>query len=196
MSTTPNRHLPLMESSQAQPEVVYNAAMEILDIGTSLEVESSGASPGVREVIKLKFIGASVTEETGGVAVVTIDPTTGSGSSAVFLQLSGSDLVSALTTGTEVAYVRAPHAFTITDVRASLSVASSSGIPAFDVKKNGSTIFSSALTIDATEKTSVTAATPAVLGTTAISDDDEITVDITAAGTGAKGLIISIIGHT
>jgi len=82
MSVTPNRGLPLMESSQAQPEVVYNAAMEILDTGgsgTSLEVETSGASPGVLDVGKIKFVGATVTEESGGVAVVTIDATTGGG---------------------------------------------------------------------------------------------------------------------
>lgn len=77
MSTTPNRGITLMEPSQAQPEVVFNSAMETLDVGTSLEVEASGASPGVRDVVKMKFVGATVTEESGGVAVVTVDPTSG-----------------------------------------------------------------------------------------------------------------------
>lgn len=79
MSVTPNRGLPLMEPSQAQPEVVFNDAMEILDTGTTLEVEHSGSSPGVRDVVKMKFVGATVTEESGGVAVVTVDATSGGG---------------------------------------------------------------------------------------------------------------------
>lgn len=81
MSNTPKLGLPLMESSQSQPEVVYNEACEILDnLGASLEVEQSGDSPGVTQVTKLKFLGASVTEESAGVAVVTVDATSGSGS--------------------------------------------------------------------------------------------------------------------
>lgn len=79
MSVTPNRGLPLMEPSQSQPEAVFNEAMEILDTGTTLEVEHSGSSPGVRDVVKMKFVGATVTEESGGVAVVTVDATSGGG---------------------------------------------------------------------------------------------------------------------
>lgn len=79
MSTTPNRHLPLMEPSQAQPEVPYNAAMEILDVAESLEVEQSGDSPGVRGVTKIKFLGSTVTDEGGGSVLVTADATSGGG---------------------------------------------------------------------------------------------------------------------
>jgi hypothetical protein len=51
------------------------------------------------------------------------------------------------------------------------------------------------LTIDNTEKTSVTAATPATITTPAILDDAEITVDIDQIGDGtAKGLKITLIG--
>lgn len=80
MSTTPNRHIPLMEPSQAQPEVVYNAAMEILDT-ESLEVEQSGDSPGARGVTKIKFLGSTVTDEGGGVVLVTADSVSGGGGS-------------------------------------------------------------------------------------------------------------------
>lgn len=89
MSTTPNLHLPLMEPSQAQPEVVYNAAMEILDAGGpggggSLEVEQSGASPGVLSVTKIIFSGPAVSVAAGpstGDVVVTIDTVSGAGGS-------------------------------------------------------------------------------------------------------------------
>lgn len=113
----------------------------------------------------------------------------------VVLQMACSDLVTDLATGTSNGYCRAPCAFTVTGVRASLLVSSSSGLPTVDIKKNGSTILSTALTIDASENTSTTAATPAVISTSAVADDDVLTVDITGAGTGAKGLIVTIIGH-
>jgi hypothetical protein len=51
---------------------------------------------------------------------------------------------------------------------------------------------STKLTIDANEKTSTTAATAAVISDSTIADDAEITFDIDTAGTGAKGLIVSM----
>jgi hypothetical protein len=102
-----------------------------------------------------------------------------------------SDETTNITTGTAKVTFRAPFAFTIPRIpRASLSTASSSGLPEVNIKVAGTTIFSTKLTIDATEKTSTTAATAAVLTTTptSVSDDAEITIDIDTAGTGAKGL--------
>ena len=98
-----------------------------------------------------------------------------------------------VTTGSARASFRAPSAMTLTSIpRASLNVASTSGLVTCDIKLNGTTILgSNKLSIDATEKTSTTAATATTLATTAISDDAEITVDITAPGTGAKGLKIT-----
>ena len=104
-----------------------------------------------------------------------------------------SDETTALTTGTKITD-RAPRAMTLSKVKASLTTASSSGLVTVDVKKNGTSIFSTLLTIDATEKTTATAATPAVLSTTSIADDDEITISITGAGTGAVGLKVHLVG--
>jgi hypothetical protein len=87
-----------------------------------------------------------------------------------------------------------PYAMTITGVRANVNTVSTSGIPTVNIKESGTTIFSTKLTIDANEKTSTTAATPAVLSDTALADDAEITFDIDVAGTGAKGLKVWIIG--
>jgi len=57
-------------------------------------------------------------------------------------------------------------------------------------------VFSTTLTIDSGEKTSETAATAAVLsgGSLSIAADDEITIDIDTAGTGAKGAKIAFVG--
>ena len=76
--------------------------------------------------------------------------------------------------------------------RASLSTASTSGAVTVDINNGGSTIFSTNLTIDANESTSTTAATAAVLSQTSIADDSQITVDIDGAGTGARGLKITL----
>lgn len=112
----------------------------------------------------------------------------------VRLQIAASDLTTALVTGTLKAYLRAAQPFTLTGVRSSVAVVSSSGLVTVDIKKNGTTMLSTLLSIDASEKTSVTAATPAVISVSSVADDDEITIDITAAGTGAKGLMVTLIG--
>lgn len=104
-----------------------------------------------------------------------------------------SDETTAITTGTAKVTMRAPRALTIVSAKASLATASSSGLPTFDVNKNGASIFSTVITIDATETTSVTAVTPPVLGTTALAADDILTFDIDVAGTGAKGAKITLV---
>lgn len=105
------------------------------------------------------------------------------------------DETTAITTGTALVTIRAPRAMTLSAVKASLSTASSSGLPQFDVKKNGTTIFSTKPTIDVSEKTTATAATASVLSTTAIAADDELTFDIVTAGTGAKGAKITLVAN-
>lgn len=113
------------------------------------------------------------------------------------IQFAVGDEATAITTGTAKITLRAPYAMTITSIRASLNVASSSGVVTVDVNVGASspaTILSTKLTIDASEKSSRTAAIPAVISNTSISDDDEIVVDIDTAGTGATGLKVTIIG--
>jgi hypothetical protein len=124
---------------------------------------------------------------------------TGDGSSLTNLKpnthmtIALSDESTAITTGVAKITFRAPFAMTLYQIpRASLSTASTSGIPEIDINKNAVSIFSTRLTIDANEKTSVTAATAAVLSTTTFADDDEITMDIDVAGTGAKGLKVTL----
>jgi hypothetical protein len=111
------------------------------------------------------------------------------------LTIALSDEVTALTTGTAKVTMRMPYACTLTSPpRASLSTASTSGSPTVDINKNGTSILhaTNKLAIDANEKTSVTSAFPTSLVTTAIADNDEITFDIDSAGTGAKGLKVTL----
>ena len=104
-----------------------------------------------------------------------------------------SDETSNLTTGAAKVTFRAPHAMTITGVRANVNAASAGAAVAVDINDNGVSIFSTVLTIDAGEETSVTAAVPAVISDSSFADDAEITIDIDAAGTTpAKGLKVHI----
>lgn len=105
------------------------------------------------------------------------------------------DETTAITTGTAKVTFRMPYAFTLTDVRASLTTASSSGNPAVDINEGGASIFSVTLTIDSGETTSTTATTAYTFSDTSLADDAEMTIDIDTAGTGAKGLKVTLIGH-
>lgn len=110
--------------------------------------------------------------------------------------LAVSDEITPITAGVAKLTFRMPYAFMLFGVRASLSAPSTSGSVQVDVNENGVSIFgANKLTIDQGEKTSVTAATPADLTDTTLADDAEITVDIDAAGTDAKGLKVTLIGR-
>lgn len=106
-----------------------------------------------------------------------------------------SDEGSILAIGQKVAF-RMPYDITLTEVRASLTTAQTSG-SAFtvDVQKNATTLFSTKITIDNGEKTTATAAAPAVLSTTSVSEDDEITIILDQIGDGtATGLKVYFVG--
>lgn len=114
----------------------------------------------------------------------------------IVIQLACSDETTALTAGTAKITFRMPQAMTLQAVRASLSTAQTSGsIFTVDINEAGTTVLSTKLTIDNTEKTSTTAATPPVISDSALADDAEITVDIDQVGDGtAKGLKVTLIG--
>lgn len=115
----------------------------------------------------------------------------------VAVQVAASDETTALTAGTAKVTFRMPFAMTLTAVRASLTTAQTSGsIFTVDINESGTTILSTKITIDNTEKTSTTAATAPVISDTSLADDAEITVDIDQIGDGtAKGLKVSLIGY-
>lgn len=107
-----------------------------------------------------------------------------------------SDETTALTAGTAKVTFRMPYAFTLTAVRASVTTAPTGSVLTVDINENGTSILSTKLTIDATEKTSTTAATPPVISDSALADDAEITIDIDAVGgtIAGAGLKVVLIG--
>jgi len=93
---------------------------------------------------------------------------------------------------------RAPYAMDLTTryIRASLTTAATGADFIIDVHMNGVTVFSTLLTIDATKKTSKTAAIPAVLSVTTIPDDAEFEVFVTQVGStlAGAGLKVAVTG--
>lgn len=110
-----------------------------------------------------------------------------------------SDETTAITTGTAKATFRMPCAMKLLAVRASVTTAPTGSTILIDINEGGTTVLSTKLMIDASEKTSTTAATPAVISDAVLADDAEITIDFdqvgsTIAGAGVKVWLIGIPG--
>ena len=106
-----------------------------------------------------------------------------------------SDETTDLAVGPAAATFRMPFAMTLTEVKASVTTAPTGAAISVDINDTAVSILSTALTIDASELTSATAAVPAVISDSALADDAEITIDIdvigsTIAGTGLKVTLI------
>lgn len=123
-------------------------------------------------------------------------PAGAGGSSVTAIPIACSDETTALAAGAAKVTFRMPFALALSEVRASLTTAQTSGaLLTVNIKANGATILSTKITLDNTEKSSTTAATPPVISTAALADDAEITVDVDQVGDGtAKGLKVYLIG--
>lgn len=163
-----------------------NPMTAVADIIVGSTVTSGVAAPArlakgtARQVLRMNSAGTA--QEWGGALQV--------------IPIACSDETTALTAGTSKVTFRMPFAFAVTAVRASLTTAQSSGsIFTVDINEAGTTILSTKITIDNTEKSSVTAATAPVISDAALADDAEITIDIDQIGDGtAKGLKVYLIG--
>ena len=191
------------------PATTFNGNVDVASTGeTVLELSTSGvASTTVNLTPNTAGIGLVQTtnsaplvlraNQTEGLRVET-DGTVTVATKLVtpeYMVIALSDETTAITTGTAKVTMRAPFAMTLTQIpRASLNTASSSGSPAVDINVGGSSILhaTNKLSIDSGEKTSTTAGTATSLVTTSIADDAEITFDIDVAGTGAKGLKVTL----
>ena len=108
-----------------------------------------------------------------------------------------SDETTDLTTGTAKASFNMPFAMTLTGVKANCTTAPVGSTIIVDINEAGSTILSTKLSIDASETTSTSAASPAVISDTALADDALITFDIDQIGssTAGKGLKVTLYGY-
>ena len=119
-------------------------------------------------------------------------------SEEVFI-VSLSDESTNLATGTSKATFNMPFAMTLTAVKATVNTAPVGSTIVVDINEAGSTILTTKLSIDASELTSTSAASSAVIGGAgpALADDALITFDIDQVGssTAGKGLKVTLYGY-
>lgn len=97
-------------------------------------------------------------------------------------------------TGEKVEF-RIPFAFTLTEVRADLTSACTTGTFTVDINESGTTVLSTKITIDATETTSETAAAAPVISDSALAANAQIQIDVDNVGDStATGLKVTLIG--
>ena len=104
----------------------------------------------------------------------------------VCFSIAFGDETTAHTTGTAKVTWNMPFGMVLTDVKVSLVTAGTGGtLFTVDLNEAGSSVLSTKITVDATEKTSATAATPPVISDSAIAVDALMTVDIDTMDSGA-----------
>ncbi len=94
--------------------------------------------------------------------------------------------------------IRMPYKFVLTGVRASLTTAGTgAALITVDIHESGTTVLSTKITIDATEKTSETAATPPVISDSSLANDSliELFLDVRDTDNVATGLKVTLLGH-
>ena len=146
----------------------------------------------------LNFSGISL--QVGGVAVPTISSTdTFSNKTLTYASntidfctppIWFGDQYSNLTTGTNKGYYTIPgnQTFTVTSVTGKLITAGTGAtLVTIDVNESGTSILSTRLTFDASETSSTTAATPAVISDSSIAADATISVDVDSVGNTTPG---------
>lgn len=240
MTTSADLGLPYIASSQNQPEVTHNDALNLIQttivgvIQISLNTPPGSPTSGDTYVVGASPTGAwagrantvtiwtgtawdFIPGETSAGTPITMgarqeglrvwDKTTNAfyvwtGSAWTqfaleHIRVDVGDETTAITAGTTKKTFRTPYAFTLTGIRASLTTAQASGsILTVDVNESGTTILSTKITIDNTEKTSTTAVTAPVISDTALASDAEITIDVDQVGDGtATGLKVTLIGY-
>jgi len=126
---------------------------------------------------------------------ISPDEFAGSNRGKRIIQIKVFDDATALTTGDGKAIFMIPvelNGMNLVDVEAFVTTVSSSGAPTVMVRNvtDAQDMLSTAITIDASEYSSLTAATPPVINTTYddVATGDLIAIDVDGAGTGAKGL--------
>lgn len=154
----------------------------------------------IQDIVGTMFVnGTNITatyNDPDGTIALAVDLTNTNPIEAVIIPIF--DTATVVTAGMNKFKFRMPYAFQINNFRASLATAQTSGVlVTVDVNKTGASVLSTKLTIDNTELTSVTAATPhVVFATPLVTDDEEISIDVDFVGDGtAKGLNVTIIGR-
>ena len=109
-----------------------------------------------------------------------------------------SDEISDLETGDDKAQIQLPFAFELTSISANVNIASTGADINIQVQEDGANIMSGVgITIDATETSSETSATPPTITDSTLASNSIISVDLDQIGSGdtGTGLKVNLIGY-
>ena len=173
----------------------------VLESGATLRTSigvGTGDSPQFTGIELGHASDTTLTRSAAGVLAVEGVPQaakSGVNASLEFIAIAASDETTDIEVADGVAFFHMPYAFTLTDIKAGVTTAPTDATITVDVTEAGSTILSTLITIDATEKTSGTAATPPVISDASLAEDAIIGINIdqigsTIAGTGLKVYLI------
>lgn len=157
------------------------------------------ASDTVAGKVELATI-AETSTGTDATRAVTPDGLAGSSFGTFVVTILASDPNgAALTTGDGKAYWRVPsvcNGMDLVAVAAHVTTVSTSGLPTVQIANvtQAADMLTTKITIDANEKDSGTAATPAVIDTANddVATGDELRIDVDVAGTGTRGLMVEL----
>ena len=166
----------------------------ITDVNAQIQFVSDNASPD-------NWVGVNLSQITVGTgltktgSVVSIDQT----HLKQTIAIACGDETTATAAATAVVTFHMPYAFTLTGIKASVTTAPVGSVLTVDLNEAGATCLTTKLTIDASEKTSGTAATAAVIGGAgpALADNALMTIDVDGVGssTAGAGLKVYLIGY-
>jgi len=108
-----------------------------------------------------------------------------------------SDETSDLETGDSKAQIRLPFQFELTSISANVNTAPTGSTISVQVQEDGTDILSTPITIDVSETTSATAATPPVISDSTLAANSIISIDLDQIGssTAGTGLKVNLIGY-
>jgi hypothetical protein len=183
-------------------EAAIDSLVNLTVVGTvvtgNVDAVVSNASTTVVGKVEIAT-SAETTTGTDATRAVSPDGLAGSNYGIRVVGMLVSDPGTVLTTGDEKVYFRVPfvmNGWNLVAVAGHVSTVSSSGIITIQVRNVTDTVdmLSTALTIDASEKDSATAATPVVINTAVddVATGDEIAIDVDGAGTSARGLFVEL----
>ena len=199
-------------ASLAGTETLTNKTIsqsQITSLTSDLALKSPLASPTFTGTVVLPDSQALVTPVLGTPTSGTLTNCTGlplaglaTSAKTEAIGIAGGDETTVLAVADGVTEFQLPYGFELTSVRATLTTAgTTSGVTTIDIEDDGTSIFATLLTIDATEKTSTSAATAfdftASASSLTLGDGSvmKINVDVLSAGATEAGLKIWLIGY-
>ena len=197
-------------ADQTDLQTALNAKADDTDIGTTIQAYSAKTAAiaaltwAANNIILLtgtatasvQALAAHVVTFLQSASAADARTAIGAGDTVEYIIVALSDETTALTAGTAKQTFVMPYAMTLTGVVANVNVAPTGSALQVDINEGLSSILSTKLTIDASEKTSATAATPAVISDSALASGAEIIFDIDAVGSvvAGAGLKVTLIG--